>query len=155
MTDATFSPIECTLYAYEHPLFHLHWYYVHPPTIQYGTINTYKTTGVRSLLITISIRITRRNSMSVIEARTHSILTNMSVRLPVSFSLILTCANTRIFYIFIYGLRSSMAPRSVRFIMWSRKLSNVGWSLDKWPKIYYLAFFRDSKARKPLVPAAP
>jgi hypothetical protein len=35
-------------------------------------------------------------------------------------------------------MRSSMAPRSVRFGLRSQKLSNVGQSLDGWSKIYYL-----------------
>jgi hypothetical protein len=34
--------------------------------------------------------------------------------------------------------RSTMAPRLVYFGVRSRKLSNVGQSLDGWPKIYYL-----------------
>jgi hypothetical protein len=40
---------------------------------------------------------------------------------------------------------SSMAPRSVRFGVRSRQLSNVGQSLDRWPKIYYLDFLRASE----------
>jgi hypothetical protein len=39
-------------------------------------------------------------------------------------------------YCFIVCLRSSMAPR---------KLSNVGQSLDGWPKIYYLELLRASE----------
>jgi hypothetical protein len=42
-------------------------------------------------------------------------------------------------------MMSSMAPRSVRFGVWSWKLSNVGRSLDGWPKIYYLEFLRASE----------
>jgi hypothetical protein len=38
-----------------------------------------------------------------------------------------------------------MAPRSVRFGMRSRKLSNVGQSLDGQPKNYYLGLLRASK----------
>jgi hypothetical protein len=40
---------------------------------------------------------------------------------------------------------SSIAPRSVRFGVWSRKLSNVGQALDGWPKIYYLELLRASE----------
>jgi hypothetical protein len=42
--------------------------------------------------------------------------------------------------IVIRNMRSSMAQRSVRFGVRSRKLSNVGRSLDRWSKIYYLEF---------------
>jgi hypothetical protein len=42
-----------------------------------------------------------------------------------------------------------MAPRSVRFGVRSRKLSNVGQSLDGRPKIYYFELHR----ALPLVPA--
>jgi hypothetical protein len=38
-----------------------------------------------------------------------------------------------------------MAPWSVRFGVRSRKLSNVGLSLDGWPKIYYLELLRASE----------
>jgi hypothetical protein len=38
-----------------------------------------------------------------------------------------------------------MAPRSVRFGVQSRKLSNVGQSLDGWPKIYFLELLRSSE----------
>jgi hypothetical protein len=38
--------------------------------------------------------------------------------------------------------RSSMAPRSVRFGVQSRKLSNVRQSLDGCPKMYYLDLLR-------------
>jgi hypothetical protein len=38
-----------------------------------------------------------------------------------------------------------MALRLVRFGMRSRKLSNVGQSLDGWPKIYYLELLRASE----------
>jgi cellulose synthase/poly-beta-1,6-N-acetylglucosamine synthase-like glycosyltransferase len=38
-----------------------------------------------------------------------------------------------------------MAPRSVRFGMRSRNVSNVGQSLDGWPKIYYLELLRASE----------
>jgi hypothetical protein len=38
-----------------------------------------------------------------------------------------------------------MAPRSVRIGVRSPKLSNVGQSLDGWPKIYYLELLRASK----------
>jgi hypothetical protein len=44
-------------------------------------------------------------------------------------------------------LRSSIAPRSVRFGLRLQKLSNVDQSLDGWPKIFYLEL-------KPLVLAA-
>jgi hypothetical protein len=47
---------------------------------------------------------------------------------------------------------AQMAMPSVRFSMWSRKLSNVGRSLDRWPKIYYLELLRAWDV-KPLVPA--
>jgi hypothetical protein len=40
---------------------------------------------------------------------------------------------------------SSVAPRSVRFGVRSRKQSNVGWSSDEWQKIYYLEILRASK----------
>jgi hypothetical protein len=43
-------------------------------------------------------------------------------------------------------LNSSMAQRSVRFGVLSRKLSNVGRSLDGWPKISYLEFFCASES---------
>jgi hypothetical protein len=43
-------------------------------------------------------------------------------------------------------VRSSMALRSVRFGVRSRKLSNVGQSLNGWPNIYYLELHL-SKAR--------
>jgi hypothetical protein len=39
-----------------------------------------------------------------------------------------------------------MASRSVRFGVWSRKLSNVGQSLDRWQKIYYLELVRAAAA---------
>jgi hypothetical protein len=39
-------------------------------------------------------------------------------------------------------MKSPMSPRPVRFGMQSRKSSNVGQSLDGWPKIYYLEFLR-------------
>jgi hypothetical protein len=42
-------------------------------------------------------------------------------------------------------LRSSMVPRSVRFGVRSRNLSNVGQSWDGWPKIYYLELLRASE----------
>jgi hypothetical protein len=42
-------------------------------------------------------------------------------------------------------MRSSIAPRSVHFGVRSRKLSNIGQSLNGWPKIYYLQFLRASK----------
>jgi hypothetical protein len=57
--------------------------------------------------------------------------------------------------------RNSMSPRSVRFSVWSWKLSNVGHSLDEWPKIYYLKLLRASKgtlsrwSRLHLQPLAP
>jgi hypothetical protein len=38
-----------------------------------------------------------------------------------------------------------MVQRSVRFDMRSRKISNVGQSLDGWPKIYYLKLLRASE----------
>jgi hypothetical protein len=38
-----------------------------------------------------------------------------------------------------------MAPRSVRFDVRPRKLSNVGRSLDGWPKIYYVELLRASE----------
>jgi hypothetical protein len=38
-----------------------------------------------------------------------------------------------------------MVPRSVRFGVRSRELSNVGQSLDGWPKIYYLELLSASK----------
>jgi hypothetical protein len=41
-----------------------------------------------------------------------------------------------IFYILDTYLRSLMAPRSVRFGVRSRKLSNIGRSLNGWPKMY-------------------
>jgi hypothetical protein len=47
--------------------------------------------------------------------------------------------------IFTIIMRSSMAPRSVRFGVRSQKLSNVGQSLDGWPKIYYLELLRASE----------
>jgi hypothetical protein len=51
------------------------------------------------------------------------------------------------FCLFNLKQRSSIAPRSVRFGVRSRKLSNValGKSLDGWPKIYYLELLRASK----------
>jgi hypothetical protein len=41
--------------------------------------------------------------------------------------------------------RSLIAPRSVRFGMRLRKLSNIGRSLDGWPKIYYLELLHASE----------
>jgi hypothetical protein len=41
--------------------------------------------------------------------------------------------------------RSTMAPRSVHIGVRSRKLSNVGQSLDGWPKMYYLELLRASE----------
>jgi hypothetical protein len=38
-----------------------------------------------------------------------------------------------------------MAPRSVRFGVRSRRLSNIGQSLDEWPKINYLELLRVSE----------
>jgi hypothetical protein len=38
-----------------------------------------------------------------------------------------------------------MAPQLVNFGVWSRKLSNIGQSLDGWPKIYYLELLRASE----------
>jgi hypothetical protein len=38
-----------------------------------------------------------------------------------------------------------MAPRSVRFSVRERKLSNIGRSLDGSPKIYYLELLRASE----------
>jgi hypothetical protein len=38
-----------------------------------------------------------------------------------------------------------MAPRSVRFGVRSRKISNVGQSLDGWPKFYYVELLRASE----------
>jgi hypothetical protein len=49
------------------------------------------------------------------------------------------------------GLRSSMVPQSVRFGVRSRKLSNAGQSLERWPKIYYLELLRASEGT--VVPA--
>jgi hypothetical protein len=55
----------------------------------------------------------------------------------------------------LLNVLSSMAPRSVRFGVRSRKLSTIGRLLDRWSKIYYLEFFRAfGKHVKPLVPAA-
>jgi hypothetical protein len=45
----------------------------------------------------------------------------------------------------IFGERSSIAPRSVSLGVRSRKLSNIGQSLDGLPKIYYLELFRASE----------
>jgi hypothetical protein len=51
--------------------------------------------------------------------------------------------NSALYYCSIFQLRSWMAPRSVRFdSVLSWKLSNVGQSLDGWPKIYYLELLR-------------
>jgi hypothetical protein len=48
-----------------------------------------------------------------------------------------------------------MAPRTVRFGVRSRKLSNVGQSLDGSPKIYYLEHLRPfARHVKPLFPVA-
>jgi hypothetical protein len=47
--------------------------------------------------------------------------------------------------ILFISLMCSMAPRSMRFGMRSRKLSNVGQSLDGWPKIYYLELLSASE----------
>jgi hypothetical protein len=61
-------------------------------------------------------------------------------------------------------LRGAMAPQSVRFGVRSRKLSNVGQSLDGRPKIYYLELRRASEGTlsrwswlhlQPLVPTNP
>jgi hypothetical protein len=41
-------------------------------------------------------------------------------------------------------MRSSRAPRSMRFGVRSRKLSSVHQSLDGWPKLYYLELLRVS-----------
>jgi hypothetical protein len=57
-------------------------------------------------------------------------------------SIYTTCVLVSLFT--IYNERSSMAPRSVHFGMWSRMLSNVGQSWDEWPKIYYLELLRAS-----------
>jgi hypothetical protein len=46
---------------------------------------------------------------------------------------------------YIHIVRSSMASRSVGFGVRSRKLSNVGQSLDGWQKIYYLELLRASE----------
>jgi hypothetical protein len=43
------------------------------------------------------------------------------------------------------NMRRSMAPQLVRFGVRSWKLSNVGQSLDGWPKIYYLELHRASE----------
>jgi hypothetical protein len=42
-------------------------------------------------------------------------------------------------------IRRSLMVRSMRFSVWSGKLSNVGQALDGWPKIYYLQFLRASE----------
>jgi hypothetical protein len=41
--------------------------------------------------------------------------------------------------------KNSIAPWSVHFGVRSRKLSNIGRSLDAWPKIYYLELLRASE----------
>jgi hypothetical protein len=41
-----------------------------------------------------------------------------------------------------YIMRNSIVPQSVHFGVRSRKLNNVGQSLDGWPKIYYLELLR-------------
>jgi hypothetical protein len=59
--------------------------------------------------------------------------------------ILLTYYHGEVIFINIIKLKSPMDPRSMRFGEWSRKLSNVGQSLDRWPKMYYLELLRASE----------
>jgi hypothetical protein len=52
---------------------------------------------------------------------------------------------TKLLFFILPKRERSMAPRLVCFGVRSRKLSNVGQSLDGWPTIYYLKLLRASE----------
>jgi hypothetical protein len=72
---------------------------------------------------------------------------NLDISSKITYSILCNQMLKRFFVILLWGsVRSSMASRSVHFGVRSRKLSNVGQSLDRWPKIYYLELLRASES---------
>jgi hypothetical protein len=90
---------------------------------------------------------TKRIGGSIV-ASSHAIITSLTFAQEVWHKLTATVEGSNccsFLSIVMWKMRSSMAPRSVRFSVRSRKLSNVGQSLDDWLKNYYLELLRASK----------